>query len=216
MKIDKCIYFAGLGVTALVSFGVAQVPFLVRLSRNPIFMIAGLLLQFGLVFSLTGRVQEMDRSRAVMSFMAYAVLTGINFSVLFMAFSMTAMIKAFLSVAVVFGVASIYGSFAKGNVRGWGRYLTMGLFGILFATMLNMFFYSSTMDLVISIVGVVLFTGLTVWDTGRICEMNAAFGSSLTEDEFTKLGIVGALDLYLDFLNIFLYLLRFTAASDNN
>ena len=90
----------------------------------------------------------------------------------------------------------------------------MGLFGLIFVTFMNMFFRSSTMDLMISVVGVVLFTGLTAWDTKRILAMNDAFGSNMTKEEFTKIGIIGALEIYLDMINIFMYLVRIFARSD--
>ena len=97
----------------------------------------------------------------------------------------------------------------KKNVRSWSRYLFMGLFGLLIASVINMIFYTSTMDLIISAVGVVLFTGLTAWDTNKIVAMNREFSGYMSQADYTKIGILGALDLYLDFLNIFLYLLRF-------
>ena len=153
----------------------------------------------------------MKAGTAVLTFFLYAILTGVTFSILFLAYAPEAMAKAFISSASVFAGASIYGAFSRKNVRSWGRYLFMGLFGLVIATMINMFFFSSMMDLLISMVGVVLFTGLTIWDTNKIVAMNREYGGYISQADYTKLGILGALDLYLDFINIFLYVLRLFA-----
>ena len=171
--------------------------------------LATVIAQFAVVMVISGRTETMKAGTAVMTFFLYAILTGVTFSVLFIAYAPTAIAKAFISAASVFVGASIYGSFSKSNVRSWGRFLFMALFGLVIATFINMFFYSTAMDLLISAVGVVLFTGLTVWDTNKIVAMNREFGGQISQADYTKLGILGALDLYLDFINIFLYLLRF-------
>ena len=91
----------------------------------------------------------------------------------------------------------------------------MGLFGLIIASLVNLIFPSSMLNMLVSVVGVVLFTGLTAWDSQRIADMNAQFGQDMTSEELTKIGILGALDLYLDFINIFLYLVRIFGRSDN-
>ena len=91
----------------------------------------------------------------------------------------------------------------------------MGLFGLIIASLLNMLFRSSGLDLIVSVIGVVLFTGLTAWESQRVSDINREYGPSMTSEELTKLGILGALSLYLDFLNIFLYLVRIVGRSDN-
>ena len=205
------LYLAGgLALTALVSFALSQSMTLMRaVVLNPIAMLVVVIAQFAVVMVISGRTETMKAGTAVMTFFLYAILTGVTFSVLFIAYAPTAIAKAFISAASVFVGASIYGRFSKSNVRSWGRFLFMALFGLVIATFINMFFYSTAMDLLISAVGVVLFTGLTVWDTNKIVAMNREFGGQISQADYTKLGILGALDLYLDFINIFLYLLRF-------
>ena len=113
--------------------------------------------------------------------------------------------------------ASFYAFVTKRNVASWGSYLMMGLWGMLAALVINMFFPgSSTMTLIISVVGVVLFLGLTIYDTAKVKSINDTYGSEMNQDEFVKIGIIGALNLYLDFLNIFMYLLRIFGAQSRD
>lgn len=200
---------AGLALTACVSYALSKSPALMSLVlSNPYSLIIVAIAQLAVVFFLSARLQQMRTGSAIFSFVLYAVLTGLTFSILFIVYSPTAITKAFFSAAGVFVGASVYGAVTRKNVRSMGRYLFMGLWGIIIASLINMFFYTSTFDLMISIFGVLLFTGLTVWDTNKICDLNREFGSELTSADMTKLGIMGALELYLDFINIFLYLLR--------
>lgn len=202
----------GLALTAIVSYALSQSESLMRaIVLNPIAMLVVVIAQFAVVMVISGRTESMKASTAVLTFFLYAILTGVTFSVIFIAYAPTAITKAFISAASVFAGASIYGAFSKKNVRSWGRYLFMALFGLVIASMLNMFFYSSTFDLMISLVGVGLFTVLTIWDTNKIVAMNREFGGYISQADYTKLGILGALDLYLDFINIFLYLVRIFA-----
>lgn len=202
----------GLALTAIVSYALSQSESLMRaIVLNPIAMLVVVIAQFAVVMVISGRTESMKASTAVLTFFLYAILTGVTFSVIFIAYAPTAITKAFISTASVFAGASIYGAFSKKNVRSWGRYLFMALFGLVIASMLNMFFYSSTFDFMISLVGVGLFTVLTIWDTNKIVAMNREFGGYISQADYTKLGILGALDLYLDFINIFLYLVRIFA-----
>lgn len=201
--------FAGLLVTAAVSYGVSMSTTLLRLIYgNPFVLIVIACVQVFVAVSLGARAERMSEGGAIASFLVYACLTGVTFSSIFLLFSEASITKAFISAAAVFLGASVYGSLTKKDVRSWSRFLFMGLFGLIIATLINLIFYTSTLDLIISAFGVVLFTGLTVWDTNKICAMNRQFGADMTSSELTKLGIIGALDLYLDFINIFLYLLR--------
>ena len=116
----------------------------------------------------------------------------------------------------VFGAGAIYGTLTKRDIRGMGSYLMMGLIGLIIASLLNLFMRSSGFDFIISIIGVLLFTGLSAWDARRVADINNQFGPDMTNEELTKIGILGALELYLDFLNIFLYLLRIFGRSSDN
>ena len=113
----------------------------------------------------------------------------------------------------MFCLLTVYANVTKRNIASWSTYLMMGLFGIIIASTINLFFGFKSVDLLISILGIIIFMGLTIYDTKRVVDMNNEYGSQMTEDEFTKIGIIGALNLYLDFLNIFLYLLRLFASS---
>ena len=164
---------------------------------------------------LSSRVERLSTGAATGIFVGYSVLTGFTLSSVFIVYTGTVIIQAFISAAAVFAAGAIYGAVSKKDLRGMGSYLMLGLVGLIIASLLNMFIRSSGLDFIVSIAGVLLFTGLTAWDSQRIADMNARFGSEMTNEELTKIDILGALDLYLDFINIFLYLLRIFGRSDN-
>lgn len=208
---------AGLAVTALVSFLTCSSPTLLRFFLgNPVAALVIFFAQIGLVMFLSARIEQMQRSTAVITFFGYSALMGISLSSIFVVYTGTVIFQAFFSAALMFLGAAVWGSFTKRNLASWSNYLMMGLWGIIIASLLNIFFRSTAMDFVISLVGVVLFLGLTAFDTRRIVEMNREYGSEMTADEFTKLGIIGSLNLYLDFLNIFMYLLRLYSHSSRD
>ncbi len=206
----------GLAVTAGVSFAVSQSVTLMRfVLLNPLVTIGVFVAQIILVIMLSGRVERLRTGTAISLFIGYSALTGVTLSSIFLAFTGTSIAISFVSALSVFAAGAIYGAVTKKNLRSWGGFLTMGLFGLVIASLINMFFASSGLNFLVSIVGVVLFTALTAWDSQRIADMNAQYGQEMTSEELTKIGILGALDLYLDFINIFLYLLRIFGRSDN-
>lgn len=206
----------GLVVSAVVGYAVSISRTLqIMIYGNAFSLIFIVIAEFALVFFLSARLETMKASSAVISFIAYSVLTGFTLGSVFLLFAKTAIAKAFLSSAGVFIGAALYATFTKRDVRSWGRYLFMGLWGLIFASLINMFFRSSMLDFGISILGVVIFTFLTAWDTRRILDINRNYGPMMTNDELTKIGIMGALELYLDFINIFLYLIRIFGSRDN-
>ncbi len=200
---------AGLALTGVISYLVATTPSLMRMflgsSVSFLFII---LAQFGIVFFLTARLEKMTSTAAVASFAAYSMLTGITLSVVFYAYSGLVISRAFFTTAAAFGGMSFYGMMTKRNLDGIGHYLIMGLWGIIIASLINMFLGSANVYYFISIIGVLVFLGLTAWDTQKIRRMNEAYGDRMDEELYIKLSIIGALMLYLDFINIFLYLLR--------
>lgn len=208
----------GLGLTALIAWAFAQSEVLMRyVVANPIFLIAIIIGEFAAVITLSGRIERLQKGTAIACFLIYSALTGITFSSLVVAYTGTDIIsKAFISAAAVFIGSSLYGIFTKKNIRRWSQLLFGALFGMIIAMAMNLFFRSSMLDLGISVAGVVLFTGLAAWDTNKIVSLNRYYGDSLTDDEMTKLSIMGALDLYLDFINIFLYLVKLFARSRDN
>ncbi len=206
---------AGLAMTGVVSYAVATTESLMR-----IFLGSGMgflfiiIAQFALVFYLSARLQKMTSTAAIASFIAYSVLTGITLSVIFYAYSGLVISRAFFTTAASFGGMSLYGMTTKRDLDGVGHYLIMGLWGIIIASLINMFIGSANVYYLISIIGVLVFLGLTAWDTQKIRRMNDAYGSSMDEETYIKLSIIGALMLYLDFINIFLFLLRIFGRSD--
>lgn len=206
----------GLAITAAVSFGVSQSVTLIRfVLLNPLVTIAVFVAQIVLVIMLSGRVERLSKGAAIGIFLGYSALTGVTLSSIFIAYTGTSILTAFISAMAVFAGGAIYGAVTKKSLKSWGGFLTMGLFGLIIASLVNLIFPSSMLNLLVSVVGVVLFTGLTAWDSQRIADMNAQFGQDMTSEELTKIGILGALDLYLDFINIFLYLVRIFGRSDN-
>lgn len=206
----------GLAVTAGIAFFVSTSEAALRfIFLNPIVTIAIFIAQLVLVMVLSGRVERLSTGAAVGTFLGYSALTGVTLSSIFLAYTGTSIAIAFMSALSVFIGGAIYGAVTKKDLRSWGGYLTMGLFGLIIASLLNMLFRSSGLDLIVSVIGVVLFTGLTAWDSQRVSDINREYGPSMTSEELTKLGILGALSLYLDFLNIFLYLVRIVGRSDN-
>lgn len=206
----------GLAVTAGISFAVSQSITLMRfVLLNPLVTIGVFVAQIVLVIMLSGRVETLRTGTAIGLFLGYSALTGVTLSSIFLAYTGTSIAIAFVSALSVFVGGAVYGAVTKKSLKSWGGYLTMGLFGLIIASLLNLFFASSGLNFIVSIIGVILFTGLTAWDSQRIADMNAQYGADMTNEELTKIGILGALDLYLDFINIFLYLVRIVGRSDN-
>ena len=200
---------AGLAMTGVVAYTVASSETLLRmfLGSGTSFLLI-IIAQFALVIFLTARLQKMTSTTAIASFIGYSMLTGITLSVIFYAYSGLVISRAFFTTAAAFGGMSVYGMTTKRDLDGIGHYLIMGLWGIIIASLINMFLGSENIYYMISIIGVLVFLGLTAWDTQKIRRMNDAYGSSMDEETYIKLSIIGALILYLDFINIFLFLLR--------
>ena len=198
---------AGLGITGVMAFYIANNPTMMNLIfGNPIMPIILIVAQIGLVFWLASRVMHMTVSQATGVFMLYAGLTGVTFSAIFMAYTTASIFSTFLVTAGTFGAMSLYGYTTKKDLTSWGSFLFMGLIGIIIASIVNIFMQSSMMHMIITYAGVLIFVGLTAYDTQKIKEMNILGNEGTDED--TKEAIRGALTLYLDFINLFLMLLR--------
>lgn len=206
----------GLVITAAVAIGVGSSEALLRtFALNPVAVIILCATQLAFVFILSSRIERLSFGAAVALFLGYSALTGVTFSTLFALYIGTGIIqKAFISTAVVFVVASLYGLFTRRAVQSWGSWLFVGLISILIASLFNLFIGSSKLDFIISIVGILLFAGITIWDTNKIKAMNDRFGLEMSSEELSKISIMGALDIYLDVINIFLYFVRIYANSD--
>jgi len=197
----------GLLLTAVVAFAIAD--YAPHLLEN-VFLVWGILIvQLILVVVLATAIWRLSFGAAALIFVLYAGLTGISLSGIVLYYDLGTLAQAFLSAAALFVVMSIVGFTTKADLSKLGTYLIIGLFGIIIAMFINFFFRSNTFDYIISIIGVIIFTGLTAYDTQKIARLAAdprieGEGSQLAG----KLSILGALTLYLDFLNLFLFLLR--------
>jgi len=159
----------------------------------------------GLVFAISWMIDRLSAGTALLMFMAYAALLGLMLSSIFLVYTHTSITRVFFISAASFGALSLYGYTTKRDLSAMGSFLTMGLIGLLIAMVVNIFLKSTMMDFIISCVGVLIFAGLTAWDTQKIKEMYSVM------DDGTVAGrkaVMGALALYLDFINIFLFLLR--------
>jgi len=158
-----------------------------------------------LVFTLSARIGKMSMNTAKLMFLAYSLVNGITLSVIFLVYTSTSISKVFLISALLFGSMSIYGTRTKNDLTAAGRYLMMAVFGLIIASIINILLKSGGLDWLISIIAVVVFTGLTAYDTQKLMRISQYNDGS---ENFQKVAIIGALQLYLDFINIFLHLLR--------
>ena len=198
---------AGLAITGFMAFYVSNNETIMNIIfGNPIMPIVLMIAQIGLVFWLASRVMQMSVSQATGVFMLYAGLTGVTFSFIFVVYTSAYITSTFLVTAGTFGAMSLYGYTTKKDLTSWGSFLFMGLIGIIIASVVNMFMQSSMMHTIITYAGVLIFVGLTAYDTQKIKEMNILGNEGTDED--TKEAISGALSLYLCFINLFLMLLR--------
>lgn len=198
---------AGLGITGFMAYYVSNNPTYLNIIMGNMIIFYGLLIaQLGLVFWLSSRVMQMSVSQATGVFFLYAGLTGLTFSTLFVVYTAASITSTFMVTAGTFGAMSLYGYTTKKDLTSWGSFLFMGLIGIIIASVVNMFMQSSMMHMIITYAGVLIFVGLTAYDTQKIKEMNILGNEGTDED--TKEAIRGALTLYLDFINLFLMLLR--------
>lgn len=198
---------AGLGITGFMALWVSNSETLLKIVfGNPIVPIVLIIAQIGLVFYLAARVQHMSASQAQGVFILYAGLTGITFSAIFLVYTAASITSTFLVTAGTFGAMSFYGYTTKKDLTSMGSFLFMGLIGIIIASVVNIFLQSAAIYWVVTYAGVLIFVGLTAYDTQRIKESNILGNEGTDED--TKEAISGALTLYLDFINLFLMLLR--------
>ncbi|MCF8254120.1 MAG: Bax inhibitor-1/YccA family protein [Bacteroidia bacterium] len=192
-------------VTALTSVLTVSSETLLRFIFETKFMFMGLIFaEIGVVWFLSARVAKLSNMASILLFLLYSVLNGLTLSVVLLAFASSTITNAFLVTSLTFGVMSVAGYFTKKDLSNFGSIMMMGLIGIIIASLVNYFMHSETLDYIISYVGVMIFVGLTAYDTQKIKNM----ANELEEDQLKKASIMGALTLYLDFVNLFLFLLR--------
>jgi len=201
----------GLGLTAVVGFTVASSPDMLRVLVSNRLVFFGLMIaELGLVFYLSARVDRLAPSTAAGLFALYSGLNGVTLSVVLLAYTGESVTTTFVVTAGMFGALALFGSSTKRSLAGVGQFLTMGLVGIILASIVGLFWRSDALQFLISVVGVLVFTGLTAWDAQRLKQMAV----TLPVGQVGSYAIVGALSLYLDFVNLFLMLLRFTGRRD--
>jgi FtsH-binding integral membrane protein len=194
----------GLAISGVVAYLVSSVPALTALFLGGPQVWLFILAPLAMVFWLSWKINSLSVSTARTAFYAYAGLMGISLSTLFLVYEMGSIVQVFLITAVMFLAMSIYGYTTKKDLTSLGSFLFMGLIGLIVASIVNLFMQSSALAFAISCIGVLIFTGLTAYDTQKIKELYYHTDG----DDRTKAGIMGALTLYLDFINLMIHLLQ--------
>ena len=198
--------FVGLGVTASVAFVVAGSPTLVKaIYSNPIVFFGLIIAEFGAVIFLSARVQKLSPGAAAALFVGYSALNGLTLSMILLVYTGASIASTFVVTAGMFGALALFGTVTKRSLAGVGQFAFMGLIGVILASVVGMFWHSAGLQFGISIIGVIVFTALTAWDAQRL----KVLATSLPDGQTGSYAVVGALSLYLDFINLFLFLLRF-------
>lgn len=213
-KVMRGVYFKmflGILLTAIASF-----VFLTYFPTAMMFMVTHSVVFWGLaiveflfVIILSGRLEKMKKSTAKLMFYIFAVLNGITMAPIFLCYTATNISIAFFITAAMFGIMSAYGYITKRDLSGWGDFLLMALIGLIICLIVQFFWHNTMFAFLVSCAAVLIFTGLTAWDTQMIKEM---IKNTESDDEVDKISTFGALSLYLDFINLFLHILRILGA----
>jgi hypothetical protein len=201
----------GLLLTAIVSFlVVSNEAVLAVLFSTPAAIWILFAIEIGLVLLLSARIDKMSTTVATIMFYAYSALNGLTLAPIFLVYTETSIATTFAITAGTFGAMSIFGYVTRQDLSKFGSFLFMALIGLILCALVNLFLHNSMLDMCISFAGVLIFIGLTAWDTQAIKRMCAEADPSM----MGKVATMGALSLYLDFINLFLYLLRFFGSRD--
>jgi FtsH-binding integral membrane protein len=200
----------GLAITGVVAFLVAATPALYEpIFTTPLKWVV-MLAPLGFVFFLSAKIRTMSAGAAQMTFWAFAAVMGLSMASIFLVFTGASIARVFFITAAMFGSMSIYGYVTKRDLSAWGSFLFMGLIGIIIAMVVNIFLQSAAVQFAVSVSGVLVFTGLTAYDTQRIKSMYYELDAA---DVATRKAIMGALSLYLNFINMFVMLLQLFGAT---
>ncbi len=194
------------GLTAMTIATQPQIVYAIFANRAIFWML--LLAELGMVIYLSARIMSMSFATAGIVFVVYALLNGVTLSSLFMAYTAESIAQTFFVTAGTFGAMAIIGFLVKRDLSAIGRFFYMALIGLIIATVANAFFHNSGLAMICNYAGVVIFSGLTAYDTQKIKNMLVQFGDR-RDETVMKFALLGSLSLYLDFINLFLYLLRF-------
>jgi FtsH-binding integral membrane protein len=202
----------GLAVTGLVALLAVSTGVYQAIAHTPLMWVV-IFAPFAIVLLMGFRIQQMSMGAVQMAFWAFAALMGLSLAGIFLVYTQTSIATTFFITASMFLFMSLYGYTTKRDLSGMGSFMMMGLFGIIIAGLVNMFLHSSGLHLAISVLGVIIFTGLTAWDTQRIKEV---YFAGMGPEWAGKSAVMGALTLYLDFINLFMLLLQFMGVRRNN
>ncbi len=195
-------------ITGFVSMYVAQSYQLVSfIFGNRLALWGMLIAELAVVFYLSARINSISFTKATVMFIIYSILNGATLASIFLVYTMSSIASTFFVAAGTFGVMALYGYVTKSDLTRIGNICLMALIGLIIATLVSMFWQNSMLQMIITYVGVILFVGLTAYDSQKIKRLLTADGIEVTE-ETQKIALLGALTLYLDFINLFLYLLR--------
>jgi FtsH-binding integral membrane protein len=194
----------GLAVTGIVAYGAAASGLYQAIAATPLIWVV-ILAPLAFVLVLSFGINRISAATAQLLFWLYAAVMGLSLGSIFLVFTGTSIARVFFITAATFGAMSLYGYTTQTDLSRFGSFLLMGLIGVVIASLVNLFLGSSTLQFVISIVGVIVFVGLTAYDTQRIKEM---YVESDPAEDAGKKAVMGALSLYLDFINLFMLLLQ--------
>ncbi|MCH5311262.1 MAG: Bax inhibitor-1/YccA family protein [Prevotella sp.] len=193
-------------ITGFTAYGVATSPGILQMIfANQIVFWGLIIAEFALVIGLSAAINRLSLTTATLMFVIYSVINGATLSCIFLLYTMSSIASVFFITAATFGVMSLIGIVTKTDLSGMGKMLLMALIGLVIATVVNMFMKSSGLAMIINYIGVLVFVGLTAYDTQKIKQM---LYMAPSDESGQKLALLGALSLYLDFVNLFLYLLR--------
>jgi FtsH-binding integral membrane protein len=199
----------GLALTGFIALYVSTSETMMRLIfGSPLIFFGLIIAELALVFSISSRVNKMSAGTATTLFVTYSALNGVTLSFIFLAYARASIVSTFFICSATFLACSIYGWTTKKDLTSWGGFLMMGLIGIIGASLVNLFIRSSAVSMIVSYIGVIIFVGLTAYDTQKLKGMALTQPDGLDGAVIRKGAILGALSLYLDFINLFLLLLR--------
>ena len=199
-------------ITGVTAYGVANSPAILQMIVTNKILFFGLLIgELALVWGVSAMIDRLSLTTATLLFVLYSVINGVTLSFIFLAYTYQSITSVFFITAGTFAAMALFGYFTKTDLSSIGRILFMALIGLIIATIVNIFVKSSGLGLILNYVGVLIFVGLTAWDTQKIKQMRATAAD--TGETAQKVALMGALSLYLDFINLFLYLLRIFGSS---
>ena len=201
-------------ITGVTAYYVANSPAILQLILTNKFLFFGLIIaELALVWGVSAAINRLSLTTATLLFVLYSVLNGVTFSFIFLAYTAESITSVFLITTGTFGVTALFGYFTKSDLSSMGRILFMALIGLIIATIVNIFMKSSGLAMILNYLGVLIFVGLTAWDTQKIKKM--LLEAPDAGETAQKVALMGALTLYLDFINLFIHLLRILGNSRN-